>query len=255
MRDTAKGHNPIRRGDAARRSDHARMQDTSRGYTLLEMLVSITLIGLLMTALVVGIQVANKAWQQGEARLRQVHIDEERVQFMVQQISSLVPYKVASSSPDIPGEIFILEAGAARLRFLSTSGSRFWNHSGLLMIEYAIVRNPAFILALRETPVRDDRTLGPLLIERLATDPDTGKSQVVYRPFFLREGDLKLMTGLQAARFEYFGASAAGKEPVWASNWEARPDAPYPEAIRFLWRRGNQEGQLVIPVRARVLPK
>jgi general secretion pathway protein J len=233
------------------------MQNTAKGYTLLEMLISITLVGLLMTGLVVSVHVANKSWEKGEAKLRQVHAAEEQAQFMLQQIASLVPYKVASSSPDLPGDFFILEASATRLRFLSTYGTRYRSRAGLLWDEYAIVRAPRadYLLALRETPVRDDTTLVPLLIERLRSDPDTGKSEIVYRPFLLRESDLRLMTGLQAARFEYFGAPALGKEAVWASQWEATPEAPYPDAVRFLWRRDGQQHQLVIPIRARVLPK
>lgn len=233
------------------------MQDTAKGFTLLEMLIGITLIGLLMSALVVGIEVANKAWQQGEARLRQVHSEAERSQFMLQQIASLVPYKVASSNPDIPGEIVILEAGATRLRFLSTYGARYGTRSGHMLDEYAIVKTPAadLTLAMRETPVHDDASLVPLLIEGLSSDQDTGKRKLVYRPFFLRDSDLRLMTGLQAARFEYLGAPTEGKKAVWAGTWEARPDAPYPEAVRFLWRQGSHQDQMVIPIRARVTPK
>ena len=233
------------------------MQAAAEGYTLLEMLMSITLTGLLMVGLVTAVHVGNKAWQQGEARLLQVHAEEERTQFMFQQISSLVPYKAASSDPDMPGEFSILEAEATRLSFLSTCGSRNRSRSGLVLDEYALVRTPGgeLTLALRETPVRDDATLVPQLIERLSPDPDTGKAVIVYRPFFLRDSDLKLITGLRAAWFEYLGAPAAGKGPVWASHWEARPDALYPEAVRFLWQRGNQREQLVVPIRARVLPK
>ncbi len=176
---------------------------------------------------------------------------------MLQQIASLVPYKVVSSNPDIPGEVLILEASAARLRFLSTCGTRYRSRSGLMLDEYAIVKAPGadFSLALRETAVRDDTTLVPLLIERLSSDPDTGKTEVVYRRFLPRESDLKLMTGLEAARFEYLGAPAAGKDAEWASRWEARPEAPYPDAVRFVWRRGSQTDQLVIPIRARFIPK
>ncbi len=233
------------------------MQATSKGYTLLEMLISITLIGLLMVSLVVAVHVGNKAWQRGEARLLQVHAEEERSQFMFQQISSLVPYKVTSANPDMPGDFYILEADANRLRFLSTCGTRNWGRSGLLLDEYAIVRtrDGYFTLALRETPVRDDKTLLRLLIARQSSDPDTGKISIVYQPFFLRESDVRLMTGLRAAEFEYLGAPASGKAPVWASHWEARQDAPYPEAVRIVWLRGNQREEIMVPIRARYFPK
>ncbi len=233
------------------------MRATAIGYTLLEMLISITLIGLLMVSLVVAVHVANKAWQRGEARLLQVHAEEERSQFMFQQISSLLPYKVTSTNSDMPGDFYILEAEANRLRFLTTCGTRYWSRSGLLLDEYAIVRtrDGYFTLALRETPVRNDETLLQSVIERLSSDPDTGKATIVYQPFFLRDNDVKLMTGLRAAEFEYLGARVAGKAPAWAAHWEARQDAPYPEAVRIVWLRGNQREEALVPIRARFLPK
>ncbi len=233
------------------------MQATARGYTLLEMLISISLIGLLMVSLVVAVHVGNKAWQRGEAGLLQVHAEEERSQFLFQQISSLVPYKVTSTNPDMPGDFYILEADANRLSFLSTCGTRGWSRTGLLLDEYAIVRmrDGSLTLALREMPVRDDKTLLRLLIARLSSDPDTGKTEIVYQPFFLRASDVKLMTGLRDAWFEYLGAPAMGKAPVWASRWEARPDAPYPEAVRIVWLRGGQQEEIIVPIRARFLSK
>ena len=233
------------------------MRNTTKGYTLLEMLIGMMLISLLMTGLVVSIHVGNQALAKGEAKLRQVHAAEERAQFMFQQVACLVPYKVTSLNPDMLGDFFILEASATCLRFVSTYGTHNRDRAGLVWEEYAIVRTPrgGYVLALRETPVRDDTALLPLFIEGRSSDPDTGKSNLVYRPFLLRQSDLMLMTGLQAARFEYFGVTSAGKEAGWASNWEATPEAPYPEAVRFLWWRDGQQDQLVIPVRSRVMPK
>ena len=233
------------------------MTSTAKGYTLLEMLISMMLIGFLMAALVMGIHVGNKAWAKGEAKLRQVHTAEERSQFMFQQVASLVPYKVASLNPDMAGEFYILEASAERLRFLSTYGTQYRRHAGLLWDEYAIVRNPRgdYSLVLRETPVHDDTALLPLLIERRSSDLDPEKSQLVYRPFMLRDTDLRLMTGLRAARFEYFGVPRGGKREVWAPTWEAREEAPYPEAVRFVWWRDSYPDLLVIPIRGRMLPK
>ncbi len=233
------------------------MRATAKGYTLLEMLISISLTGLLMVSLVVAVHVANKALQRGEAELLKVHAEEERSQFMFQQISSLVPYKVTSTNPDMPGDFYILEADANRLSFLTTCGTRGWSRSGLLLDEYSIVRtnDGYFTLALRETPVRSDPALLRLLIARLSADPDTGKMRIEYQPFFLRESDVKLMTGLRAAEFEYLGAPGPLKAPVWASHWEARQDAPYPEAVRFVWLRGNERAEVLVPIRARFLPK
>jgi len=64
------------------------------------------------------------------------------------------------------------------------------------------------------------------------------------------------MTGLRAARFEYLDLHPEkGTGPVWRLDWKSRDEAPYPEAIRLRWERGNQAGEEVIPVRAKPVPQ
>jgi len=64
------------------------------------------------------------------------------------------------------------------------------------------------------------------------------------------------MTGLRAAWFEYLELHPEkGTGPVWRQDWHSTEEAPYPEAIRLRWERGNQEGEEVIPVRAKFVPQ
>ena len=227
------------------------------GFTLFEMLLSITLTGFLMLALLIGLRVANRAWRTGEARLRQVHAEAERNAFVVQQISSLVPYRVTLSDPDLPGTFIILQASATCLRFVSSYSSVFRSRSGLVLAEYGIVEaSPANVeVALREAPVGDNDVLFHRIIQSVTNDPDTGAPVINYQPFSLRATDLPLMTGLRAAQFEYLDLHPEkGSGPVWRENWKGREGAPYPEAIRLRWERGNQAGEEVIPVRAKLIP-
>lgn len=235
------------------------MQSGQKGFTLLELLISMTLMALLMGGLLVGLRVGARAWQQGEARLREVHKEEERAAFMAQQVSSLVPYEVGSTDPDLPGRVTIFQAHASRLRFVSTYGSRFRNRSGLVLVDYAIVGNSPgkLAIALRETPVGDDGTLFQRLVERVARDPETGKSIIIYRPFSLQGNDLRLITGLRMARFEYFDPHPEDSGPRWLWQWEGKPKAPYPTAIRLRWQREGQTGQEqeTFPIPAHLLPQ
>jgi hypothetical protein len=231
------------------------------GFTLFEVLLSITLIGFLMVALLIGLRVANRAWRTGEARLRQVHAEAERNAFVVQQISSLVPYQVTLNDPDLPGTFIVLQAGATCLRFVSSYSSVFRSHSGLVLAEYGIVEaSPGNVeVALRETPVGDNEVLVHRLIRSVTNDPDTGVPVINYQPFLVRATDLPLMTGLRDAWFEYLdlhpekgiGPAEKGTAPVWRLAWKSKQDAPYPEAIRLRWDRGNQAGEEVVPVRAK----
>jgi len=228
------------------------------GYTLLELLISITLIAFLMLALLIGLRVSNGAWQKGEARLRQDHAEEEKDTLIVRQISSLLPYVVASTDPKFPGRFTVLEATAGCLRFVGTYSSGFRSGSGLELVEYGIVeasRGNA-VLALRETPVRDDRALFGQLVRAVTYDPETGEAVISYQPFVLRATDLPLMTGFSAARFEYLDSHPQdGQGPAWLAQWKSTANKPYPAAIRVRWEQGNQAGEKMVPVRARWLPQ
>ena len=234
------------------------MGTDARGFTLFEVLLSITLIGFLMLTLLIGLRVANRAWRTGEARLRQVHAEAERNAFVVEQISSLVPYQVTTSDPHLPGTFIVLQASATCLRFVSSYSSVFRSRSGLVLAEYGIVEASSgnVEVALRETPVGDNEVLLHRLIRGVTNDPETGVPVIDYQPFLVRVTDLPLMTGLSAAWFEYLDLHPEkGTGPVWRMAWKSREEAPYPEAIRLRWDRGNQEGEEVIPVRAKLMPQ
>ncbi len=232
------------------------MRASEQGFTLLEAVIGTTLLAMIMGALLIGMRVGNRAWERGEARLREVHLREARSELLLKQISSLIPRKARPANPDIPGEIAVLEATATCLRFIAPYGTHFRTRSGLLFVEYALVgsRPAGLSLILRETPVTDERGLVALLIERVDYDRETGKSRLIYRPFSRRESDLELMKGLEMAHFEYFGPAKTGKEPTWASEWLGDVNAPFPEGIRFVWREAGRLDQIVVPIQAHALP-
>ena len=227
------------------------------GFTLFEVLLSLTLIGFLMLALLVGMRVANRAWRTGEARLRQVHAAAEQSDFVVTQVSSLVPYRITSNDPSLPGALTVLEATANCLRFISSYSSVYRSRTGLVLVEYGIVEpsRGEVEVVLRETPVADNESLYHKLILSVTHDPDTGLAVINYQPFAARVSDLRLMTGLSDAAFSYLDLHPQQSPvPVWRQDWRSSVAAPYPDAIRLQWERGRESGEEVMPVRAKFMP-
>ena len=227
------------------------------GFTLFEVLLSITLIGFLMVALLIGLRVANRAWQSGEARLRLVHAAAERNAFIVQQISSLVPYRMISNDPHLPGTFTVLQASPNCLRFVSSYSSVYRSRTGLVLVEYGIVNASRgyFEVVVRETPVTDNEILYHKLVQNVTSDTDTGLPVINYQPFSLKTTDLLLMTGLSDAWFSYLDAyPKKSKVPVWRQDWQSSDEAPYPEAVRLRWRRGMEAGEEIMPLRAKLIP-
>jgi pilin/secretion family protein with methylation motif len=234
------------------------VRSRAEGYTLLELVIGMTLMAMLMTALVIGIGVGSRAWQHGELRLRQTRRGQERTSFVAQQIVSLVPYRVQSTDPGLPGIWPILEASRLRFRFVSTQGSRFRARSGLVLVEYVVVpwTSGTVALALHETPLVDDGVLLRRVIERVGQDPDTGNRTVIYAPPAIAPSDPRVMTGLRAVWFEYQDPHSKPGDPEWVSDWRGTPEAPFPTAVLLRWRRVTGEvGEEVFPLRAQVLPQ
>ena len=227
------------------------------GFTLFEVLLSLTLIGFLMLALLIGMRVASRAWRTGEARLRQVHAAAEQSDLVVTQVSSLVPYRITSTDPNLPGALTVLEATANCLRFISSYSSVYRSRTGLVLVEYGIVepwRGEVEVM-LRETPVADNQSLYHKLILSVTHDPDTGLAVINYQPFAPRASDLRLMTGLRDAAFSYLDLHPQKSPvPVWRQNWRSSVEAPYPSAIRLQWERGREPGEEIMPVRAKFMP-
>ena len=229
-----------------------------RGFTLFEVLLSLTLIGFLMLALLIGMRIANRAWRTGEARLRQVHAAAERSDFVVIQVSSLVPYRITSRDLNLPGALTVLEATANCLRFISSYSSVYRSRTGLVLVEYGIVEPSRgdVEVVLRETPVADNESLYRKLILSVTHDPDTGLAVINYQPFSLRATDLRLMSGLSDAAFSYLDLHPKKNPgPVWRQDWRTSVEAPYPDAIRLRWERGSETGEEVMPVRATFMPQ
>jgi prepilin-type N-terminal cleavage/methylation domain-containing protein len=233
------------------------MRSKPNGFTLLELLIAMTLMALVMTTVLVGLRVASRAWQQGEDRLRLVYAEQERADFMAKQVASLVPYQVLSSDPKLAGQFAILEASPSCLRFLSTYGSHDRSGAGLILVEYGLVgvARGRVDLLLRETPVQDDGQLLHQIIQTVATDPVTGIIRLTYRPFLRQNAEVGLLRNLNAARFEYLDPDSRKGGTHWVSDWQPGPDAAYPLAFRFAWEQDGHQEQAVFPIRARSFPK
>ena len=142
-----------------------------------------------------------------------MHAAAEQSDFVVTQVSSLVPYRITSIDRSLPGALTVLEATANCLRFISSYSSVYRGRTGLVLVEYGIVQpsRGEIEVLLRETPVADAQSLYHKLILSVTRDPDTGMAVINYQPFEARASDLRLMTGLSQAAFSYSGFTPSEK--------------------------------------------
>jgi general secretion pathway protein J len=178
----------------------------AHGFTLVELLVALTLLGLLMVALFGGLQLGARAWETTGERLD----DSARLQlvqdFLRTRISQAYPLEIAGET-GTPGLAF---SGAPdRLTFVTALPQHL--APGLHLLTLGLVE-------------RDDRA-HLLLTWRPVAAGNEAEGEAAARERVL----LHDVAGLELA---YFGAAGSREPPAWYSFWDGA-GMRQPELIRL----------------------
>jgi prepilin-type N-terminal cleavage/methylation domain-containing protein len=206
-----------------------------RGFTLMELLVSITVISLLAVTILFSWRVAATAWGRAD-RL----IDAQRRETAAHQVLEM---QMAEMVPVMPwlrrgNSAVFFQGGARAARFLSRYSLASRSRSGLYRIEYEIADGPngSKQLLLNEAPVLATDELDALWIGTEQT-PDGPRLQLA--PIERTPQTRVLLEGLADARFEYYQPAGAGAGG-WVSEWTgAGNELPRAMAIRTAARRAD----------------
>jgi general secretion pathway protein J len=167
------------------------------GFTLLELLVAITLLGLLMTALFGGLRLGARAWDVGAERAAAASRLQTAQQFIRMHLAEALPVFVL-----LPGgrEIVAFQGTSEQMSFLGT-------------------------LPDQVGPGLYQFTLGQ------GEDPDGGRHlALAWRAFELDQdgtqvetevlGRRDLMRNVTAVEIAYFGGQERDLRPIWREGWD-----------------------------------
>lgn len=193
------------------------------GFTLLELLIAVTLLSLLSVALFVALRVGVRAERAGSVRLEA----EEGTALALSFIRGQLGDARAALEVDGTGRSLVVFDGAAdRVAFVAPLPARV-NLPGLHLIEIVAVR----------------AALGAELVMRARP----------YRPPNVLPADIPkkgLIPGLGTIEFAYFGA-ASSKEPAsWHGEWHDMWSLPALVRLRVSDAHGEAAPDLVVALRA-----
>ncbi len=160
-----------------------------RGFTLLELLIAMTILGLIAVIVGVSVRLGIRAWERGEAdadNSRKIRYFVERIS---QQIKSAYPYQIEGD-----GERVVAFQGRSDSIFFVTSVKA--SEGGLKWISYFIRDGK---LMMREGILPDKRAM-----ERISKEG---------RVFDMEISGLK---------FQYFSS----KEKKWKESWDSKTELP-----------------------------
>jgi len=199
--------------------------------TLLEVLIAITLLSLLSSAMVIAMRLGLNVFEKTNTRL----MDNRRVagaqRILEQELEGLVPV-IAAKCGGTPLKFGFFQGEAQAMRLVSTfSLQQGW-------------RGQPQLLELLVIPQEDDNGVrlvvnellytGPQWLSQLCVgispDPLTGVSMLHFLPLRAGPDSFVLADKLAYCRFSYYTPSRSEKEPpVWRTDW---PNMGWPLGIR-----------------------
>jgi len=181
---------------------HSSRVRADSGFTLVEMLVAVTLFGLLSLVLFEALHFGHRVWEASVTvaatnnRIRAFREDVSRA------LSRAYPELEAATQPDRNAEV-AFDGERTRVTFLTPSALR----AGALE---------------RTTITADDSTGGTRLIEQNALELARNPAPIRTDP---------RLPAVSSVHFSYFGPEESGDDPSWHDSWAAKPAMP--ELIRL----------------------
>jgi general secretion pathway protein J len=194
----------------------------AKGFTLVELLVVMTLFGLISLALVGGLRFGTRAWEAGAARgeaLSQIEI----VQGVIRrQLGEVVPPELEGAETS---ESTAFTGTADSLEFFTY----FPGHRGVGGRNYfRLAILPDDELMRLDLSWRLYRADGSLYENPEAEDDgESGEER-------------RLIVGIESADFRYFGATDRDREPDWHDRWNLEEELPELVALTIAFPPGDR---------------
>jgi general secretion pathway protein J len=193
------------------------------GFTLLELLIAMSLLALIFAALTGGLRFGTSAWHMTSARLLQTEDLQLVYRTLRRQISTAVTWG-SISEPDEPAGSFIGEND--RVRFVGPAPARAMD-PGLFRLTLALV------------PDAGSQAL-TLQWQRLERSDEATQSENIE----------PILRGVRSIRYSYFGEPQTGGAARWLTEWRDsdRPPRLVRIKVEFVDPDRSPWPEMVIPI-------
>jgi prepilin-type N-terminal cleavage/methylation domain-containing protein len=214
----------------------------TEGFTLIEMLVSVTLIALIALCVWGVMRITTASWKRGTDSIDANQQHRATLDLMQKEVASMSSLLPPIDPQTGKGQYPIFLGSGSAMQFLSPCALRFQDIPGMAYVEYDVVSGADGTYSLVE---KETRYLGG--------DPTQAEG--------FGEGDeptVSIFEHLSGASFEYFDPGTKDIAPQWVSDWNGLDYMSLPTAVRMTISTqetggGAKDRQIVIPISSRII--
>lgn len=208
------------------------------GFTILEMLVAVTLVAIMAVALWAVFRISIRSWSRGTESMDANQRHRSILNLVRKQMASAYGlFAINDLQPAMPGTL-VFSGTENSLQFISLNSLRFQESPGLTLVSYEVDQEAGGEYALVE---KEARYLGRMPAEGVSFD----ESRVV-----------TIFGNLSSCLFEYFDPGNAESASQWVREWDAQTLGRLPVAVSFTMMSRDSMGNMlnrhmVVPVKAK----
>jgi general secretion pathway protein J len=195
------------------------------GFTLVEVMVTLTVLGFILLMIFGAFRLGLSAWERGESTKEEFQKVRIISQLISQQIKSIVPYKIKTQKAE--GDYLAFEGKGQSLRFVSALPIKAKQPEGFVYVVYEF----------KEARGEEGGRL--ILYEQRALNRDFFEDELK------EDSGISLLEEVSNVRFEYYqeGDPDKNKKEGWVEEWNAKEAKEFPKALKMTILQENGKGQ------------
>jgi len=203
------------------RTTQVRQPKRDSGFTLLELVVTLTILGFVLVMVLGLLRLGVTSWERGEAKAD--HYQKQRIvlSLLSQQVKSSFPYKIKAQKAE--GDYIGFLGARDSLRFVSTFSITAKRPEGLVFVIYRVEEGQDSEKLLK---VFEKRVLNKDFMEETPEE----------------EKFLTLLGDLSEFGFEYFQEGEEEEEVgEWVESWDGKDKRELPRQMRMIAKWGGEK--------------
>lgn len=201
------------------------MKRRARGFTLIEVVIAMTLLATIMVLVYSGLTFALRSWDAGDANGRRVADRRLGENFLRREMTEMFPMRWK----DATAVKFAFEGEQDHMRFVSSRPA-------------GLTQGGLSLVAVEVQPGQEPRTRN--LVMRRAMPEDEA---VDFSPLD-KVDPVLLIANVESAQFSYFGAESEFAEAKWMESWSFKAAMPLLVKLRIKMSDGRVLPDFVIRV-------
>jgi prepilin-type N-terminal cleavage/methylation domain-containing protein len=209
-------------------------RDGQAGVTLIELLIAVTLLGLLSVGIVISLRVALNAMNKADSKLILNRRETGTERILEQEIAGLIPIAAdcVANGESPTGHITFFQGEAQSMRFVSTYSLAEASRGLPTILELQVIpgENGRGVRLVVNEHVYSGPLAAGAYCAGIASDPETGGSAPQFVPIQVGAGSFVLADKLAYCRFSFRDVLPPPELSRWVAHW-VKPTLP--TAIRI----------------------